>query len=160
MDDFEDVVSPIVTVCMTRKFIPDCLEIERQSFPFPWTNEHFESSIKEKNCNGIVASIRDIVCGFAVYETRPDSIVIINFAIGLDWRLSGIGRDIFSKIVRRAKDTSREKVFVGISEYHIGGQYFLKSMGCRCIQCVHATHEDIKEDCLLFELDVPMNSPD
>ena len=72
---------PTTIGLMTRKDIPEVLEIERQSFSIPWTENNFTDALKSSTCMGLVCRRGDCVGGFAVYELRKESIEIMNFAV-------------------------------------------------------------------------------
>ena len=135
---------------MIRRVLPEVLQSERQSFAYPWKQEIFIEALGEQNTVGVVATVRNTVIGFAVYELYPECLIVLNFAVLRDWRRQRIGSHIFDRLKLRLND-NRRFVRIGISEYYTEGQLFLKSMGCKCVQSISTQSLGKTEDALLFE---------
>ena len=53
---------------MIRRDMMEVLEIENQSFEFPWSEEDFIRCLRQRNCIGMVAEHDERVAGFMIYE--------------------------------------------------------------------------------------------
>ena len=76
---------------MIRRDMPEVLEIERQSFEFPWFEEDFIRCLRGRNCIGMVAEHAERVVGFMIYALHKTRLHILNFAVAADVRRRGIG---------------------------------------------------------------------
>ena len=52
---------------MIRRDMAEVLEIENQSFEFPWSEEEFIRCLRQRNCIGMVADCDDKVVGFVTF---------------------------------------------------------------------------------------------
>lgn len=71
---------------MIRRDMPEVIDIEQGAFQFPWTEEDFLNSLKQRNCIGMVAEVRDRIVGFMVYEPSEESIA--RFELRRRWVVS------------------------------------------------------------------------
>ena len=141
---------PTTIGLMTRKDIPEVLEIERQSFSIPWTENNFTDALKSSTCMGLVCRRGDCVGGFAVYELRKESIEIMNFAVLNDFRRCGIGSDMFCKLKAKLRG-ERNLLRVCIAENDLTGHLFAKKMGFLCTQNVSAKEQEYNVPAYVFE---------
>ncbi len=67
---------------MIRRDMPEVLDIERQSFEFPWSEDDFVRCLRQRNCIGMVAEHGDRVVGFMIYELHKTRLHILEFRRG------------------------------------------------------------------------------
>ncbi len=66
---------------MIRRDMAEVLQIERESFEFPWVDEDFIRCLRQRNCIGMVAEHEGRVVGFMIYELHRTRIHVLNFAV-------------------------------------------------------------------------------
>ena len=66
---------------MIRRDMPEVLAIESENFEFPWLEEDFIRSLRQRNCIGMIAEHDDRVVGFMIYELHKTRIHVLNFAV-------------------------------------------------------------------------------
>src|SRR5690606_41615024 len=71
---------------MIRRDMPEVLEIENESFEFPWTDEDFIRCLRQRNCIGMVAESEGRVLGFMIYELHNTRIHLLNFTVAAQYR--------------------------------------------------------------------------
>ena len=120
----------------TKRDLAEMIEIERQSFPHPWSDEQFEKALNQRNISGIVARKSQVACAFAIYELHKKQIHLLNFAVGQDWRRSGIGTALWQKLTAKLTKAIRCSLEIIVSERQIDAHKFLTAMGCRCVEVV------------------------
>ena len=77
---------------MIRADMLEVLDIERRSFEFPWTEDDFIRSLRQRNCIGMVAEDgSERVVGFMLYELHKHHIRLVNFAVHTEERNLGVG---------------------------------------------------------------------
>lgn len=145
---------------MVRSDLPDVLEIERDSFAFYWTEEHFFTALRRRNCIGMVAEQavggsksegqwRRV--GFMVYELERDKLVIANFAVRPGFRRFGIGRSMIAKLVGKLSSHRRRSIAVHVRESNLGAHLFFKMTGFQALRVIRDHYEDSGEDAYLME---------
>jgi GNAT superfamily N-acetyltransferase len=104
---------------MIRRDMAEVLEIENESFEFPWSEEEFIRCLRQRNCIGMVADCDDKVVGFMVYELHKTRLHILNFAVGRTWRRQGIGRKMASKLVGKLSAQRRTRIVLEVRETNL-----------------------------------------
>ena len=84
---------------MIRRDMPEVLQIEQQSFEFPWSEEDFIRCLRQRNCIGMVAEYEERVVGFMIYELHKSRLHILNFAVSPDCRRHSIGGQMVEKLI-------------------------------------------------------------
>lgn len=84
-------------------------EIEKVSFPTPWSHSAFSYEIMQNSfAHYIVALVNNEVIGYGGMWCILDEAHVTNLAVRPDYRMKGVGRSIMMEIIRRA-------VLMGIS---------------------------------------------
>ena len=136
---------------MIRKDMGDVLSIERQSFPYPWTEDEFITCLCQRNCIGMVAEVGEQVVGFMIYELHKTRLHILNFCVHPEWRRQGVGRVMVEKLVSKLSYQRRTRVMLEVRETNLAAQLFFRSMGFKAITVLHEFYEDTPEDAYLMQ---------
>lgn len=109
------------------------LEIEKESFPEPWTKKDFDRVFANKDC---VCQIycdadTDKVLGYLVYEYDKVSYNLVNFAVAPKMRRQGIGKALIQSLISHMENSAKRKMFVSISDKNLTAQLFMRKMGFR-----------------------------
>jgi GNAT superfamily N-acetyltransferase len=115
IDDYDKMIQMIMDyirnreVCvhirwMIRRDIPEVMQIENESFEFPWFEEDFIRALRQRNCIGMVVEHDELVVGFMIYELYKDRLHILNLAVGKQWRRHGVGTSMVNKLVGKLSD--------------------------------------------------------
>ncbi|MCX7275379.1 MAG: ribosomal protein S18-alanine N-acetyltransferase [Burkholderiales bacterium] len=71
--------------------VPAVMAIEREIYPFPWTDGNFtDSLIAGYDGWGLFAD--GVLIGYSVVMWIPDEVHLLNLSIAADWQGQGIGR--------------------------------------------------------------------
>src|SRR5690349_23819523 len=92
---------------MIRGDMHEGLDIESESFEFPWTEEDFIRCLRQRNCIGMVAEQDDRVVGFMIYELHKTRLHVLNFAVGRSQRRRGIGGQMMNKLIGKLSPARR-----------------------------------------------------
>lgn len=136
---------------MIRRDMPEVLDIEDESFEFPWLEEDFIRCLRQRNCIGMVAEHDDRVVGFMVYELNKTRLHILNFAVAVDYRRRGVGSQMAAKLIGKLSAQRRTRVVLEVRETNLAAQLFFRENGFRAVSVLRAYYEDTPEDAYLMQ---------
>lgn len=122
---------------LIRRDMPVVLDIEQQSFQFPWTEDDFFRALRQRSCIGMVAeeldeSGRGNVLGYFVYRLHPHHFEIVNFAIHPAHRRQGVGSLMAEKLAGKLIN-GRTRLEVFVSDFNLGAQLFWSAIGFHAV---------------------------
>lgn len=138
---------------MIRRDLPALLDIENDSFEFPWNEHDFLRCLRCRNCIGMVVEQADCVVSFMIYELHKHGIHILNFAVDPAARNRGVGSAMLSKL-RSKLGERRHKLTLAIRETNLPAQLFFSRHGFLATKVVHDAYEDTDEAAYFFEYDI------
>jgi [ribosomal protein S18]-alanine N-acetyltransferase len=136
---------------MIRRDMLDVLDIESESFEFPWLEEDFIRCLRQRNCIGMVAERDDRVVGFMVYELNKTRLHLLNFAVARDVRRFGVGTQMMSKLVGKLSSQRRSRIVLEVRETNLQAQLFFRANGFRAVSVLRSFYEDTPEDAYLMQ---------
>ena len=136
---------------MIRRDMPSVLSIENASFEFPWSEEEFIRSLRQRNCIGMVAELNEVVVGFMIYELHKNRLHILNFAVHQDFRRTGVGRSMLDKLVGKLSYQRRSRILLEVRETNLPAQLFFKSAGFQAVSVLREFYEDSPEDAYVMQ---------
>lgn len=116
---------------MIKRDMPEVLEIEGMSFAAPWSEEDFISSLKRRNCIGMVCEATvghdDFLIGYMIYDLEKNSLNLLNFAVHPDYRRKGAGKLMVDKLIGKLSDQRRSRLTTTVSEANLEALQFFKA---------------------------------
>jgi len=144
---------------MIRRDMAEVLQIERESFEYPWIDEDFIRCLRQRNCIGMVAEHEGRVVGFMIYELHRTRIHVLNFAVaGLCHRL-GVGSQMVAKLIAKLSAQRRSRIVLEVRETNVDAQVFFRENGFRAISILHRYYEDTPEDAYLMQYRYRVDKP-
>ncbi len=131
---------------MIRRDMPEALDIEAESFEFPWLEEDFIRCLRQRNCIGMVAEHDDRVVGFMIYELNKTRLHILNFAVSPECRRSGVGSQMLAKLIGKLSAQRRSRIVLEVRETNLAAQLFFRDNGFRAVSVLRDYYEDTPED--------------
>ena len=144
---------------MIRRDMPDVLAIEREAFEFPWSEEDFTRSLRQRTCIGMVAEYADSVVAFMIYELHRTRLHVLNFAVLRSHRRLGIGTQMMEKLVGKLAPERRSRIVLEVRETNLPAQLFFRSLGFRAISVLKDFYQDTTEDAYLMHYSVGAEAP-
>lgn len=135
---------------MIRRDMPEVLEVEAQSFEFPWLEEDFIRCLRQRNCIGMVAEHDDRVVGFMIYELHKTRIHVLNFAVADDYHRRGVGSQMVAKLIAKLSPQRRNRIVLEVRETNLAAQLFFRENGFRAVSVLRSYYEDTPEDAYLM----------
>jgi ribosomal-protein-alanine N-acetyltransferase len=136
---------------MIRRDLPEVLQIEQQSFEFPWTEEEFYRCLRQRNCIGMVAECDNQVVGYMVYELCTTRIHLLNFAVAPAYRRRGVGRQMIQKLVGKLSAQGRTRIVLEVRETNLPAQLFFRACQFRAVAVLRNYYADTPEDAYLMQ---------
>ncbi len=136
---------------MIRRDMPEVLQIERQSFEFPWVDDDFIRCLRQRNCIGMVAEHEGRVVGFMIYELHRTRIHVINFAVGGLYQRLGVGSQMIAKLIAKLTVQRRSRIVLEVRETNLDAQLFFRENGFRAVSVLHKFYDDTPEDAYLMQ---------
>lgn len=136
---------------MIRRDMPEVLAIESEGFEFPWSEEDFLRCLRQRNCIGMVAEQDDQVAGFMIYELHKSRLHILNFAVGMRFRRSGVASDMVNKLIGKLSTQRRNRILLEVRETNLAAQLFFRSAGFKAVSVLRGFYEDTPEDAYLMQ---------
>jgi [ribosomal protein S18]-alanine N-acetyltransferase len=136
---------------MIRRDMPVVLDIEQQSFEFPWSEEEFIRCLRQRNCIGMVAERETTVVGFMIYELHKNRLHLLNFAVAAAMRRTGVGAAMIDKLASKLSSDRRNRIMLEVRETNLDAQKFFREYGFRAISVLRSFYEDSPEDAYLMQ---------
>lgn len=136
---------------MIRRDMPEVLDIENESFEFPWLEEDFIRCLRQRNCIGMVAENEDRVVGFMIYELHKTRLHVLNFAVNSACRRRGIGNQMIAKLVSKLSLERRTRIMLEVRETNLPAQLFFRASGFRAVSVLRDYYDDTPEDAYLMQ---------
>lgn len=136
---------------MIRRDMPEVLVIENESFEFKWYEEEFIRALRQRNCIGMVAEYQNEVIGFMIYELHRTMIHVLNFAVRVEWRRTGVGSKMLAKLMAKLSAQRRNRIVLEVRETNLGAQLFFRDNGFRAVSVLHNYYADTPEDAYLMQ---------
>lgn len=136
---------------MIRRDMAEVLEIEKQSFEFPWSEDDFIRCLRQRNCIGMVAEHDDRIAGFMIYELHRTRLHVLNFAVAQQFRRRAVGSQMAGKLIGKLSSQRRTRVVLEVRETNLAAQLFFRQVGFRAVNVLRDFYEDTTEDAYLMQ---------
>jgi len=136
---------------IVRHDMPAILEIERDSYAFPWSEAEFLDALLERGCIGVVARCRRQVVGFLLYQSRSRTIEIVNLAVAVELRRAGIGRQMIDFLKEKLSRDGRIELSACVSDDSLAAQLFLREQGFRAVAVLRDFYNEHEGDAYLMK---------
>jgi len=137
---------PVHIRWMIRRDMKEVLRIENACFEFPWSEPDFVTTLRQRNCIGMVAEHNERVVGYMVYELHKDQLHVLNFAVPPDFRRCSVGSTMAAKLASKLSYQRRRKITLEVRETNLTAQLFLREMGFRAVAVLKDFFGDTEED--------------
>ncbi len=136
---------------MIRRDMAEVLDIEQESFEFPWCEEDFIRCLRQRNCIGMVAEHEERVVGFMIYELHKTRLHVLNFAVARSTRRHGVGHQMLGKLIGKLSFQRRTRVLLEVRETNLAAQLFFKAEGFRAVNVLRDFYDDTTEDAYVMQ---------
>ncbi len=116
---------------MIRRDMPLVMEIERQSFDCPWTEDELTGVLRWRHCVAMVAEVGGQVAGFMVYVLSKNRIRVLDFAVAPGFRRRGVGRAMIAVLEAKLNAHRRVQIELEVADWNLDAQLFFRELGFR-----------------------------
>jgi len=148
-EQFQGVRVPIRW--MIQRDIPEVFKIEKQGFPFPWTEKDFIRCLRQRNCINQVAEYQGRVVGFVIYALFKARIELFNCAVAADYRRRGVGSQMVARLIAKLSWPHRTRIILEVRETNLAAQLFFRRHGFRCVDILRCQHDETTEDTYVLQ---------
>jgi ribosomal-protein-alanine N-acetyltransferase len=126
--------------------------IEQQSFPHPWTVEHFRDELSSSHAFPLAVVTADgIIAGYLCPSLVLDEGEILDVAVHDDFRGLGIGRLLVAEVLQLFRERGASRVFLEVRVSNDAAISLYRSLGFRENGCRTRYYEN-GEDALLMDI--------
>lgn len=136
---------------MIRRDMTEILEIENQSFEFPWSDDDFIRCLRQRKSIGMIAEYQERVAGFMIYELHRNRLHILNFAVAPQFRRCCVGQQMIMKLVGKLSLQRRSRIILEVRETNLSALLFFREMGFMAISVLRGFYENTTEDAYLMQ---------
>ena len=131
------------------------MEIEKVSFPTPWSREMFiEDFPRDFSDTLVAAGTSDEILGYAVCWTIAGESHLLNIAVHPALRGQGIGRALLTECIRRAARAGASVIYLEVRAGNDAAQRLYRSMGFEFRGIRKGYYTDTAEDAIIFDREV------
>lgn len=108
----------------------EVVEIEKRSFPNPWSAKDFTACLKHNNSIGtVVETTSGSICGYMLYSLHAGYVRLINMAVAPEVRRTGIGSLMLERLKAKLNQEYRNMIVTDVSERSVEAQLLFRSQG-------------------------------
>jgi ribosomal-protein-alanine N-acetyltransferase len=140
----------------TEDDIPGCLQVERVSYPTPWTEQHFQSEFTKPYSRFWVITddeTDEAVAGYIVFWVMGEECHLLNLSVGQAFRRQGFAKRLLQALVREALRLACTKVWLEVRRSNGPAIALYESVGFAVGRIRKQFYSD-GEDALVLELDL------
>ncbi len=134
--------------------LDEIVEIERESFPDPWSRGSIEQCVQGKFASVLAAVEDGHVEGFAIFNVLADEAELYTIAVRRDSRRRGVG----GAILKRVKDCAREqgavRMFLEVRKSNAAARALYKRVGFAVCGERRGYYDAPREDAVLMDIDL------
>lgn len=116
---------------LARADLPAILDIERLSFPKPWSRALFERELSTPFARVVVAVVGNRVVGYCCRWRVSDEVHLLNVAVHPSWRGRGIGRKLVEEVIAEARATGGQVIYLEVREGNSVARRLYRGLGFR-----------------------------
>jgi ribosomal-protein-alanine N-acetyltransferase len=140
---------------MTVADLPAVLDIERISFPSPWSETMFSLELHNPASTCMVSESDGRIAGYFCAGVVLDEMDLRVIAVNPDFRRRGIGEQLVANLVEHARRQSIALVHLEVRASNAAAQHLYRKFGFRQVGVRKGYYEKPTEDALLLTLELP-----
>lgn len=137
---------------MEKSDLPAVLDIERQSFKFPWPEVAFKQGARRTNqhCYFLVARVNSLPIAFIIFSLVEDDVHITNFAVSPEHRRQNVGKYLLARSLEYIKSKGGRTVFLEVRTSNLPALALYRQLGFRMVDFRRKYYPDDGEDAYIL----------
>ena len=142
---------------MIRDDFVRVLELEKQIFEFPWSEDELLSCLKMSRVIGMVISYQSTnqVIGYMVYELNKTHIAILNLVVESDFQRRNVGSQLLKRLMDKLSFSKKSRMTVTVRESNLSAQMFFSAHDFRATSILKKSYEENDEDAYVMQYTEP-----
>jgi [ribosomal protein S18]-alanine N-acetyltransferase len=153
----ESTLPPLSFSVMREENLDRVLEIERSSFPRPWSPEHFLEELRLPFSKILLAwSKREQVASLVGYVCRwltAEELHVLNVTVHPEWRCRAIGRRLIEEVLMEARSARAARALLEVRRNNAPAIALYEKVGFRKVG-VRPDYYGSGQDAVLMELEL------
>lgn len=130
----------------TENDLPQILEIEKASFPSPWSINTFITTLYDDRCKCLIARYEGAIVGYCFALDMKVMIHLLNLAVHPDYRKKGVAKRLMNEIISHARACNKSYVFLEVRKSNQQARCLYESMGFCHVSTWRQYYTDTRED--------------
>lgn len=130
--------------------LDEIVRIERESFPFPISQDNFKLGLEHKAISGLVVEVGDQqLVAYALFLLEKERIVILSMAVDPGFRREKIGKYLMKALTDKL-GPKRPRLVYMLRETNDPGIQFLRKMGFIATELLRNPYPEGDDDGIIF----------
>jgi len=121
-------------------------EIEKVSFPSPWSTDIFQTTLSDQRCRNIVICSNGEVVGYCFAFMMKTMLHMLNLAVHPGHRKKGVAKRLLNEIISGARTCDKEYVFLEVRKSNEQARLLYESIGFSRVSTWPKYYTDTRED--------------
>lgn len=134
------------------RHVDGILEIERASFPDPWSREGISDYLDAPDGELLVLEDGGELAGFAIYHVSFEEAELYNIAVRPEARRHGAGRALLAAVLERARRRGAERMLLEVRRSNGAARALYRSLGFAVCGERRGYYENPPEDAILMDI--------
>lgn len=130
------------------------LDIERRSFPAPWSYEMLLRECSNAEWPPLVATVRQTVAGYLFATSVLDEVTVQTIAVDAAYRRHGIARTLFEVLLQKARGDEARTVLLEVRESNLPARNLYRKLGFTEVGLRRNYYRNPDDDALLLTLEL------
>lgn len=133
---------------LSHSDISECLDIEFDSYEFPWERDDFTKCIIDR-CNLCIRDYdsRRILAYMFFAPDDEGGVEILNVCVHKDYRRKKLATKLIELLMKNKKYTH---IYTSVRETNLGAQILMRSLGLKCVNILKRFYDNIPDEPAYF----------
>lgn len=146
-----DVLQEVVIRPMRKEDIFQVSQIEKLSFPSPWSCSIFSSELDEKNFTFYyVMEYQDEVIAYTGYWKLANEAHLVNLAVYPAFRRKGLGSKLLKYVLEKAQNQGLDTITLEVRRFNLAAQKFYERFDFKKVAIRPGYYVETGEDALVY----------
>jgi ribosomal-protein-alanine N-acetyltransferase len=136
---------------MMQSDLDEVLEIERASFPAPWTRAMFQEEMANRSARLVVFVEGSRIAGYMCFWEVLDEAHLLNIAVHPERRRQGYGRHIMDRLVELCRKDGLKRIVLDVGRRNAAGRALYRKCGFSSIGFRKNYYTVVGDDAIVME---------